>query len=94
MEGANTSSTWTSIDDTLARVEDQDFKPGRYTRGFTLGTGSFGRVLKVKRLSDGKIFAGKAPRDDDRSIRALKYERTVMNRLRHVSPLQHRAILT
>ncbi|KFA80488.1 hypothetical protein S40288_02064 [Stachybotrys chartarum IBT 40288] len=77
----NHPSSWTHVDELNASCVDDS--KSRYERGALLGTGSWSQVYKVRRRSDGKVFAGKASKFQ----RELRKEVAVLKSLNHVSYL-------
>ncbi|KAF7547772.1 hypothetical protein G7046_g8906 [Stylonectria norvegica] len=79
LEPEPTSNGWTHKDELDSTVHNHGFAPGPYVRGSYLGQGGWSRVYKVMRLSDKRIFAGKA----SEAIEQLRREAEILRTLRH-----------
>ncbi|KHN98323.1 Protein kinase domain containing protein [Metarhizium album ARSEF 1941] len=66
---------WTDEDTERAMIENRGLSTDKYIRGSRLGLGGSSIVLKIRRVSDGKVLAGKsskAPEDLRREADTLK----------------------
>ncbi|EHK16032.1 uncharacterized protein TRIVIDRAFT_39175 [Trichoderma virens Gv29-8] len=65
-------STWNEKDEILSNVHSRTFTSDKYLRGSTLGQGAWSVVYKVKRVSDGRLFAAKSASDDKQLYNEMK----------------------
>lgn len=72
---------WTTADDLQDGVDKGSVLPCSYIRGGFLGSGGWSKVYKVKRLSDGCVFAGKISEARNK----LHKEASILKSLNHVS---------
>lgn len=73
-------NAWTAEDEERAKIENRGLSMKDYIRGCQLGQGGWSIVYKVRRVSDGRLFAGKS----FKSSNSLKKEAEMLQRLRHV----------
>ncbi|KAL7906900.1 kinase-like domain-containing protein [Trichoderma velutinum] len=60
-------STWDEKDEAHSNAHKVTYTSDKYLRGSVLGQGAWSVVHKVKRVADGKLFAGKASCDEQLS---------------------------
>ncbi|KAK5997799.1 Putative CBL-interacting kinase 13-like protein [Cladobotryum mycophilum] len=70
---------WTEADQVQALTQAKSFSPDKYLRGKFLGVGGNSTVLKVLRVVDLEVFAGKR----SSTTGQLRREATVLQRYRH-----------
>ncbi|KAK4075131.1 uncharacterized protein Triagg1_4795 [Trichoderma aggressivum f. europaeum] len=71
-------STWNSTDEAHSMAHKAVYASDMYIRGSVLGQGAWSRVHKMKRVADGKLFAGKASCDEQ-----LKQEIDILLKFNH-----------
>ncbi|UNI24602.1 Non-specific serine/threonine protein kinase [Purpureocillium takamizusanense] len=67
-----------------SKTETRSPRAVKYIKGTVLGRGGYGTVYKVRRVSDGMIFAGKA----SKSLRGLEHEANALRSLNHENILR------
>ncbi|KAL7943853.1 kinase-like protein [Trichoderma barbatum] len=72
-------STWNEKDEAHSYAHKRNFVSDKYLRGSVLGQGGWSVVYKVKRVKDGKLFAGKA----SASVEQLNHEARMLRRFAH-----------
>ncbi|PKK45412.1 hypothetical protein CI102_11948 [Trichoderma harzianum] len=63
-DSGSSHNTWNEKDEAHSNANKGIFTCDKYLRGSVLGQGAWSAVYKVKRIADGKLFAGKASCDE------------------------------
>jgi hypothetical protein len=77
---ATKDPAWTDEDTDRAKVENRGLNTTEYVRGCRLGLGGWSVVFKIRRVSDGQVFAGKS----FKTIKDARKEVEALKLLRHV----------
>lgn len=79
-DSAFSHRTWNEKDEAHSNANKGIYNCDKYLRGSVLGQGAWSVVTKVKRVADGKLFAGKASCDEQ-----LNQEIEILLKFSHVS---------